>query len=463
MSRHASRLLLALVAALPSARASIELAYTFTPGVQIPDYGQYVDSRILSDPGLASISAVSVDLSLDSAPGGSMWLGDLFVSLTHGLPEEIERMAVLLNRPGRDSAQPFGSDLGSLSVTLDDSAAANVFSVSSGAGVYRPDGRADVDPFAAPVAFAPGSQTLGALNGAWLASGRWSLLVADTVPGDTARLASWTLRVSGEAAPSSTLTVSPASTATFTGANANPVSIQTGGTARFLGSVTGPVTLSGGSVAEFSGTVSGDINAGAGGTIRLGPSALFSPSGPFQLPAAATLAGRGTVTSPVQVAGTLSPGASPGILTFTAGLALTGTSVTILEIGGTERGVTYDGINLTTAGQLAYGGTLNLQITAPLADGTYHLFARDGLVAQTGNFGAVSIGGSYAFAPGAVVITPGSGWTTSLGARFLAFSNETGDLIVSTIPEPATAGVLAGVAALLLARRRKPRGAASAP
>ena len=49
-----------------------------------------------------------------------MWLGDLYVSLTHGTAFENERVAVLLNRSGRSNTDQWGSDLTSLAITLDD-------------------------------------------------------------------------------------------------------------------------------------------------------------------------------------------------------------------------------------------------------------------------------------------------------------------------------------------------------
>ncbi len=427
-----------LLLAAPPVRAAVEFAYRFDPSANIPDFGQYVDSRSLVSPGFASIEDVILELSLAAAPGESMWLGDLFATLTHGTALEDERVAVLLNRPGRDPSAPFGSELGSLAITLDDAAATNVFRLNAPAGTYRPDGRLSVDPYSAPAAFSPGGQTLGQLAGPWLASNRWSLMVADTTPGDTARLVSWTLRLRGDFAPGA------------------PVAVPEGLTARFIADQSGDVTLGSGASVEFSGAMTGNLATAAGGTVVLGPSATLGPL-PFALVSGSTLAGTGTVTGPASIEGRLAPGRSPGILTFTEGLALGATSTTSLEIGGPIRGVDYDGVDLVGSGELAYGGTLALVFTAPVASGTYHLFTRQAPITRIGDFALVSFDGSFADTP-QVVFTAGTGWTALLDAYHFAFANESGDLVITVIPETASAAGALGLFALgFCFLRRRPR------
>ena len=197
-----------LVAAVP-AMAQIRIERGYNVGQNIPDGGQYVDSRVISNGGITNITDVNVTLNLSSpVAGNSMWLGDLYLSLTHGTAFENERVAVLLNRPGRNNTDQWGSDLTSLAITLDDSVAVpNVYNITSATGVYQADGRIAVDPYASPAAYNSGQVTAGlsALNGAWLESNRWSLLVADTEQYAVARLDSWRLTITGFGAETGTL------------------------------------------------------------------------------------------------------------------------------------------------------------------------------------------------------------------------------------------------------------------
>ncbi|MGA1111062.1 MAG: autotransporter-associated beta strand repeat-containing protein, partial [Ilumatobacteraceae bacterium] len=175
----------------------------------VTDQGQYVSSIVFSNAGITNITGVRVSLNLSSPEANNaMWLGDIYATLTHGVAWEEERVAVLLNRPGRNATDPWGSDLTSLNITLDDSLVVpNVYNITGSTGTYNADGRIGVDPFGAPVAYDSQAVTTGlsSLNGAWLASNRWSLLVADTEEYGQARLDSWRLTISGFGADSGTL------------------------------------------------------------------------------------------------------------------------------------------------------------------------------------------------------------------------------------------------------------------
>ena len=152
---------------------------------EIPDRGQYVSMSLLdlANVGMASITDVNVNLSLSSLNESSpMRLGQIYSSLTYGVASEDERVAVLLNRVGVTDSNAFGSRLSSLNVTLDDSAATNIFNAVTGTGTYQADGRSGVNPYAGGVAYSSGSINAGlsALNGSLLESRQFSLLVADT-------------------------------------------------------------------------------------------------------------------------------------------------------------------------------------------------------------------------------------------------------------------------------------------
>lgn len=73
----------------------------------------------------------------------------------------------------------------------------------------------------------------------------------------------------------------------------------------------------------------------------------------------ATLGGSGVLQAPTTVQGKLSPGYSPGELTYTDGLSLDGNAVTVIELGGTGAG-SYDQIHVT--GGLTLGGELQLSL-----------------------------------------------------------------------------------------------------
>ena len=201
--------LLFLLGAASVAAGQIRVERTLQVNQNITDQGQYVSSFAWTNAGLTNVTDVNVSLRLSSPDANNaMWLGDLYATLTHGVAWEEERMAVLLNRPGRNATDPWGSELSTLNLTLDDSLVVpNVYSISGATGTYNADGRLSVDPFAAPVAYDAETVTAGlsSLNGAWLASNRWSLLVADTEQYAVGRLDSWTLTLSGYGADSGLL------------------------------------------------------------------------------------------------------------------------------------------------------------------------------------------------------------------------------------------------------------------
>jgi hypothetical protein len=184
--------ILGLVAPVP-AKAQLIIERTVTVNQMIPDRGQYVSTLVWENAGLSSISQVAVDLALSSPSATNpMWLGDMFASLTHGTASESERAATVFNY--------FGSDPDNSATTLNHS-------------------------------FTFESQ----FNGAWLASNKWSLLVADRAQGGAGRLDSWKLRVTG--APVSTGTIAVNSGGTLLLGAANQISNST------------QVTMAGGTVA----------------------------------------------------------------------------------------------------------------------------------------------------------------------------------------------------------------------
>lgn len=312
------------------ATAQIFVEKVFQVNQVIPDYGQYVDVRTLSDFGMSSILDVNAGIALQGAAGSSMRLGDYFVSLTYGTASEEERVAVLLNRPGATAARPWGSSLGSANLKFDDSLAVpNVFSIQSATGTYRADGRLATNPYASPPAYDPTAVThgLAALNGGLLASHTWSLLVADAGQGGVGMLSSWHLGVTGTAVESGTLDPGPGGTIgdvggvapqeikaglLVSGSGGNSVTARISGGLVLSGGLTGngnlvktgqgELTLSGDSGA-FTGTVQlaqgslrilGNQALGAGAGIRVsGDGSTLNLAEASRLDASITLEGAG--------------------------------------------------------------------------------------------------------------------------------------------------------------------------
>ncbi len=181
--------------------AQVVVERFFSVQTEIPDYGQYVDVKTISDTGLTSILDVDVSILMRSALGDTMRLGDYFVSLTYGTASEEERVAVLLNRPRATNLRPWGSSLSSADFVFDDSQnAPNIFNTTTSTGVFSADGRLSVNPYATAQAYDASTVThgLSALNGQILSSDRWSLLVADTRQGAKGELESWSLKITGD-------------------------------------------------------------------------------------------------------------------------------------------------------------------------------------------------------------------------------------------------------------------------
>ncbi len=181
--------------------------------------------------------------------------------------------------------------------------------------------------------------------------------------------------------------------------------------------------------------------------------ALLPNTSGVSVTAGATLGGSGTISSAVSMAGTLEPGAVSGFGTLTIGsLSLAGSSSTLLGIGGTSRGVSYDAIDVSQASALTYGGSLSLSFADTFADNTsFGLFGINGT--PSGSYASVTASGSY----GLLTFTNSGGvWSASASnGQTLTLAESTGTL--SIVPEPTLvlSGVMtAGLAALVMARRR---------
>jgi len=174
-------------------------------------------------------------------------------------------------------------------------------------------------------------------------------------------------------------------------------------------------------------------------------------TGAVTVASGATLGGSGTIGGAVTVNGILSPGNSPGVLTVSS-VVLGASSTSFFEINGTTRGTDYDGVNITTASGLTYGGLLSLSFgngSAFANDTTFDLFSFTGT--PSSNFSSVTSTGFYA---GTWTLSSGT-WSLDSGGQKLSFAPATGDLVIA-VPEPSTIMLLGGLAVVgFFARRQR--------
>lgn len=213
-------------------------------------------------------------------------------------------------------------------------------------------------------------------------------------------------------------------TYTIGGANSNTSfgGIITNGTAAtsFIKVGTGSLTLAG------ANTYTGDTAINDGSLIVNGSLANTAVT----VGATGTLGGFGTVGGATTVNGALRTNTAPADassrLTFSSTLALGAGSVTTFDINGAN----FTGVTLTSADSLTFGGDLHINFIAGIASGTYDLF--NFTDSNTGSFASVSLTSIGALTSSAGV------WSGVYGGNSYVFSELTGDLTVSAVPEPST-------------------------
>ena len=231
-------------------------------------------------------------------------------------------------------------------------------------------------------------------------------------------------------------------------ATALPTLVNTGGAIQPLGNGTLKI-----SCFDIAGNPLG-LQAITDGTLSISSGGTMTTDGgprPFTLTNVA-FTNNGTITFESQsTVSNSQPGNSPGVLVFSSSLTLNGT--TTMEINGsTTRGTDYDGINVGTA--LTYGGNLTLAIGTTFGVGTYtfDLFQISG--SQSGSFatGGVTLTDNYT----GTLANNGSGvWGLTSGNNTWTFTESTGDLGLTVVPEPATWALVAfSLTAVMVLRRR---------
>lgn len=190
----------------------------------------------------------------------------------------------------------------------------------------------------------------------------------------------------------------------------------------------------------------------AGGTMIINGN--ISTSNLTTVDSGATLSGSGTVGAAV-INGTLAVGNSPGQMNFTNTVDLKG--ITIMEVDGTSgAGVTggHDFVNLTgtgAAGVITYGGALTLDIGTLFGVGTYSWNLFD-FASETETFANISLADQYS---GDLLDGDLNGiWDLTSGVNTWQFTESTGVLGLTVIPEPGAA-LLGGLGMLALLRRRR--------
>ena len=197
----------------------------------------------------------------------------------------------------------------------------------------------------------------------------------------------------------------------------------------------GPTTIEAGtlSLGSSGAIASSTITVASAGTLDV------SEHGGWTLGASQTLQGNGTVNGDVTVNGVLSPGTSVGTLSFGSGLTLgNGSEIRFEFLDNSEAGTTYDQIvGLSLSLPTGETDSITLRVVG-LQDHTVAL--NDSFTVFTGtvnNFDAskIDIVNESDWA---------NGWEVSTGES----------LVLTAIPEPGTAGLLAIFAGAAILRRR---------
>ena len=300
------------------------------------------------------------------------------------------------------------------------------------------------------------------LNSNLTTTGTSSVAASSTVNvAGVTTVSSGTFTLNGTLGGSGNVTVSAGASlvgnATITNAtNLSGGTLGTSGNTLALGSTlttTGTTSIASGVIVNVTGntTVSSGVFS-VNGT-------LGGAGGKF-VTAGATLGGNGTILGVTSIgdSGTLAPGNSPGLLSFTGDLTFNHVDAkAVFEVNGTGRGTTFDAVNVS--GALTYNGDLTVnfgysQAVPPSVD--YNLFD---FATYSGNFDTISIAGTYA----ASLSRTGDVWagTDATNSRSFSFDQSNGVLTIAAIPEPSTYAAIAGLGMVgfALYRRRRQHAA----
>jgi hypothetical protein len=143
-------------------------------------------------------------------------------------------------------------------------------------------------------------------------------------------------------------------------------------------------------------------------------------------------------------------------MNFSDTLSLAGS--TVMEIDGVAgAGVTngHDFVNLTglgASGVLTYGGAMTLDLGVIFGAGSYS-WVLFNMAGETGTFASIALADQYS---GSLLDADFNGvWDLSSGINTWQFTESTGVLDLTVIPEASPAALFGGLALLTLLRRRR--------
>ena len=435
--------ILALAGGLvPAAKADVQIKTQLSPNATVPDRGQTVSTVTIANAGISTITGVTAEVVLNSPSAGNpMWLGDMFGSLTHGTALETARTTTLFNYPSTD-----------------------------------PNNSAT---------FLSASYSTSALNGAWLPSNSWSLLVADREQGGQGRLANWGLTITGTAASSGTMDPGQGGQVGMTGSGTQSI----GATVLSTGTGANAISLaaSSGQTLDLTGGISGsgNFNKTGSGILKIGDSSGFTGTLQAQggkvvvdgtmnsaskvvVGSGATVGGSGTVGAlEIASGGKVGPGNSPGQLGVAGNATWAGGARYEWEINNFlgSAGSNWDFLNI--AGTLSITATTGskflIDVVSLLADNSRGNAQNFDAFSNYSFDIATAAGGITGFDVAAFTLdtsgfanpmwpagaASGGSWSVSLSGNNIRLN------YAAAIPEPSSAAlVVLGLVAVLAKRRR---------
>lgn len=151
-----------------------------------------------------------------------------------------------------------------------------------------------------------------------------------------------------------------------------------------------------------------------------------------------TLAGAGVIAGSTSVLGALRPaagGTGGGTLTFNGAVSFDAASTTIFDLNG----VIYTGVNFAASSAVNYAGTLKLNFTGGIYNGTYNLLTAGST--PSGAYGAVTL--TTTAETDTPLVPDGSVWSLTSNGVDYAFNASTGVLTVSGAATAVTPGATA--------------------
>jgi autotransporter-associated beta strand protein len=271
-----------------------------------------------------------------------------------------------------------------------------------------------------------------------------------------------TINLNGTSLATNTIEVAPAVSVNMKAELAGTNGLRKTGTGTLV--VNSPVAYTGKThIAEGTLTVGSTGSLATSSIIDVDSGAILDVPSGYTIHSGQTLQGNGSVTGGnVTILGTLSPGASAGLLSFPSqsstlilgDTAPGGAGATVnMEIDGTARGVEggYDAVDV--AGTIAYDGALEIQFNDTFAEGSsFDLFNFTG---QALNFDSVTLNGTYS---GSLDYNAALGtWSSLISGMTFTFTNSDGVLSLSTeaVPEPLTAAGVMLLSSRVLGRRSR--------